>query len=263
MHNYDSLFNDLKNIGIKDTDWVMVHSSLKSVGEIEGRADTLINAMIEATKNGLLVFPTHTWATIREDEQVFDVNNSDSCVGALTNIVRKDSRFIRSNHPTHSVCACGKEANSYIHLDDTATTPTPVNGCFGILKDKNAKILFLGAPLTKNTFVHSVEEYMNVPNRFTEHVYKFYSKNNDEIKEYNMVRHFNAKCPHISDNYEKLLPIMLEHKIAKMAKIGDSLSYLVDAKGCFELVCHILNKDIDALSDMRDINNYCNDFRKS
>ena len=51
-----------------------------------------------------------------------------------------------------------------------------------------------------------------------------------------MPRHFNAKCPHISDNYEKLLPIMLKEGAAKEVKILNSKSYLVDAKKCAEIV---------------------------
>lgn len=256
MHTKDSLIKDIKDMGINSADTLMIHSSLKSVGDVEGNGETVLSAFMEVVNDGLLVFPTHTWGFIREDEDVFDKNNSDSNVGMLSNLARKNPNFIRSNHPTHSVCAYGKNANEYILLDDNSSTPTDPNGCFGVLKDMNAKILFLGAKLSKNTFVHSIEEYMNVPNRFTDKKFHFYSKDNDKVIEYNVYRHFNKECPHISDNYEKLLPLMLKYGIASKGIIGDSESYLVDAKGCFDLVVKILADDIEALSTNKDISQY-------
>ena len=39
---------------------IIVHSSMKSIGEVEGGADTVLDAFSEYMKDGLLVFPTHT-----------------------------------------------------------------------------------------------------------------------------------------------------------------------------------------------------------
>ncbi len=256
MYTKENLINDIEKMGIKSTDTLLIHSSLKSVGEVEGKGETVLDSFMEVVNNGLLIFPTHTWGYIRNDGDIFDKNNSDSNVGALTNIARKNPNFIRSNHPTHSVCAYGKNAKEYIELDNNVSTPTDPKGCFGILKDMNAKILFLGAKLSKNTFVHSIEEFMNVPNRFTPNKFHFTSKDNEIVREYNVYRHYNKECPHISDNYEKLLPLMLKYGIATKGTIGDSESYLIDAKGCFDLVVRILTNDIDALSTNKDISNY-------
>ena len=65
--------------------------------------------------------------------------------------------------------------------------------------------------------------------------------------------HYSTLNPHISDNYEKLLPVMLKRNIAKKVKILDSNSYLVNSKLLYELVKEILNKDIHAFDDLRDI----------
>lgn len=252
-YNYSHLLYDLNNLGLKSNDVLMIHSSFKSVKNIEGGANTILRGFKEILKDGLILIPTHTWATMKEDYQVMDKKSQNSCVGYLTNVVIADDDFVRSNHPTHSVAACGKNALEYIKDDDYAKTPASPNGCFGKLIN-GGKILFLGAPLSKNTFVHSLEEMADVPNRFTQHIYTFYTKDeNGDLKEFHMPRHFNEKCPHISDNYEKLLPIMLEKNIAKEVKILDSKSYLVDAQLCSKLVFDILKKDIHAFDDDRDI----------
>lgn len=197
-------------------------------------------------------YSQHTWATIKSDNNTLIKTECNSCVGYLTNVVIKDKDFIRSNHPTHSVCAYGKNASSYIKNDDYAKTPVPVKGSFGKLKN-GGYIMFIGAPLSKNTFVHSIEEYFNVPNRFTNHIYTFYTKDSSDIKEFRMPRHYSTLNPHISDNYEKLLPLMLKTNVAKKIKILDSTSYLVDAKKLFDLVSIILNTDLHAFDDLRDI----------
>ena len=250
---YEDLLFDIKRSGIKSFDKLMIHSSLKSVGKIVGGPEVLIEAFKNVMTEGLLILPTHTWGSIREDGAEFNTSSSESCVGALTNIARKMEGFKRSMHPTHSVCAYGKNKEEYLAYDLNAKTPVSPNGCFGKLKDMGAKILFLGAPLSKNTFIHSVEEFMDVEDRFTEHIYHFISTDGNISKDYYMPRHFSTKSLHISEHYEKLLPTLLRCGVAKKVDIGNSVSYIVDALGCYNIVLEILKKDIHAFDDFRNI----------
>lgn len=248
--------NDLNNSGLTGKETIMIHSAFSSIKNIEGGVNTVIDSLKEYFKDGLLLIPTHTWASIREDNDTNDLTQANSCVGFLTNNVILDKDFLRSNHPTHSVCAYGKTAKEYIKRDDNSTTPANPEGCFGALK-YDGYIMFIGAPLSKNTFVHSIEEEMIVPDRFTNHIYTFYSvdKNNNK-HEYRMPRHYNEKCPHISDNYQKLLPLMLKYNIARQIALLDSTTYIVNAKECRDLVIRILKDDIHAFDDERDISKY-------
>lgn len=243
----------LSNLGIKPTDTVLIHSGLKSIGEIEGNAEGLLDALMEYLSEGLLIFPTHSWATMKEDGMIFNADTTESCVGALTNIARKTKGFIRSLHPTHSVCAYGKKAQEYVNHDLNSTTPVSPNGCFGVLKDYNAKILFIGAPLSKNTFIHSIEEEFDVNDRFTSHIYHFISKNNDKTVDYYMPKHYSTLSAHISEHYEKLLPIFLRKNIGQKFMLGNAVSYMIDAKKSHELVCDILKQDIHAFDDFKNI----------
>lgn len=242
----------LKN-NFNNDDVIMIHSSLKSIGEIEDRAEGLISELINYFTEGLVIFPTHSWATMKEDNQIFDAKKTPSCVGALTNVALNTPGFFRSMHPTHSVCAYGKNAKWYVDHDNDATTPVGENNCFGILKELNAKILFLGAPLSKNTFIHSIEEEYDVEDRFTEHIYHFISTNDDEVIDYYMPKHYSTLSAHISEHYEKLLPIFLDKGIGAEFKLGNATCYNIDAKKSYELVCSILDKDIHAFDDFKDI----------
>lgn len=243
----------LKSAGLRSEDTILIHSGLKAIGKIEENAEGLLSELMRYFSDGLLIFPTHTWATMQNDGDIFDTEQSPSCVGTLTEIARKTPGFIRSFHPTHSVCAYGGKAQWYVDHDLTATTPVGPSNCFGILKDMNAKILFLGAPLSKNTFIHSIEEEFNVADRFTAHTYHFISQGQGIRREYHMPKHYSTLSPHISEHYEKLLPLLLKHNIAKDFPFGETIAYLVDAKGCHSLVSKILTKDIHAFDSFKNI----------
>ena len=248
----EDIIKDLEKAGFTNRDNILIHSSLKSFGDIKG--ELIIESLMEYFDKGLVVFPTHSWATMKIDGQVFDVLNTESCVGALTNIALKTPGFKRSMHPTHSVCAYGSWKDEYVTLDDDSNTPVNPNGCFGkVLAEKRFKLIFAGAPLSKITFVHSIEEEFDVEDRFTEHIYRFESIDKDKRIIYNMPKHFSTKNPHLSEHYEKLLYPMLKMGIAKECYIGNSHTYIIDAYLCREYVCKLLKNDIHVFDDFRTV----------
>ncbi|MDE7263844.1 MAG: AAC(3) family N-acetyltransferase [Anaeroplasmataceae bacterium] len=242
----DILF-DLMRYDFSSKDTLMLHSSLKSFGAVEGR--DILQAFKEYFKDGLVILPTHTWNTITKDGDIFDVNSTPSCVGALTNLALQDSEFKRSCHPTHSVCAYGKAKDIYLKQDENQLTPVSPTGCFGSLWKWDAKILFMGAPLSKNTFIHSVEEEMDVPDRFTEKIFHFISKSGTNAFDFYMPRHYSSKRDHLSENYAKLLPHFLKYNIAKEIYIGNSKTIVLDARKCYHYVKYLLEKNIHIFDD--------------
>ena len=248
--------NDILNILIdnnfKTNDTILIHSSLKSIGEIDGGAETLIDALKEYFYDGLIIFPTHTWSFMNSDDQTLDLVDANSCVGALTNIALTKG-FKRSFHPTHSVCAYGKLSEDYLSHDDNAKTPVSPSGCFGILHELNAKILFIGAPLSKNTFIHSIEERFNVPDRFTNKIYHFYSTDGTITKEFYMPKHYSSLNPHISNNYLKLENPLHTLGISANFKLGDAKCIVIDSKKCFKFVSYILENNLHIFDDDKEI----------
>ena len=80
MYTKEDLKEYLKAMGLTGKETILVHSSMKSIGEVEGRADTVLDALIEYFKDGLLLLPTHTWKNINEDNPVYDPAVTPSCV---------------------------------------------------------------------------------------------------------------------------------------------------------------------------------------
>ncbi|HZK20714.1 MAG TPA: AAC(3) family N-acetyltransferase [Oscillospiraceae bacterium] len=253
MHTKNSLIDDIKKAGIQSTETLLIHSSMKSIGEVKGGADTVLDAFIEYMADGLLLFPTHSWSSKSLKDGIFNPKTEPSCVGILTNLFMKRENCYRSMHPTHSVAAMGKRASSFVKRDNGAVTPCPKGGCFSALYDEDASILFLGAPLTTNTFIHSVEEKLNLPNRISEKPRKIKIVCKDgKVIDSEIYPHSSTKGD-VSQNYGKLLSPMLKLGIAKAVKIGDANSYLVKVRPMADFVTRLLTKDPNLFDNDKEI----------
>jgi aminoglycoside 3-N-acetyltransferase len=52
MYTKQELKRDILNIGIKEEDTILIHSSMKAIGEVEGGADTVLDAFMEYLQAG-------------------------------------------------------------------------------------------------------------------------------------------------------------------------------------------------------------------
>ncbi|HHU61893.1 MAG: AAC(3) family N-acetyltransferase [Bacillota bacterium] len=245
MHTKEKLYAQIERFNIKPQDTLLIHSSMKAVGEVEGGADTILDIFIELLKDGLFILPTHTWDRINSNNRVFDVVNTSSCVGILTELFRKRPGVVRSWHPTHSVAALGKDALEYIQGEEQIDTPCRRDGCWGKLYDRDAKILFLGALTTRNTIIHGAEEWANIPDRLTEKPEDLQIRTPDgKIIDRTMYRHASP-AGDISQNYG-ILEVPLEKRgILTRGKIGSATSVLVEVRPMIDFTIELLKRDPD------------------
>lgn len=248
--NKQQFMEQIEALGVRPGDTLMVHSSLRAVGPVEGGGDTVLDAFLDYLSDGLLLLPTHTWGTIKGDPAVYDPSATPSCVGTLTNLARVRKNAVRSLHPTHSVAAFGKRAAEYAAGEEKADTPCPRWGCWGRLYDEKAKILFLGCPLTKNTYLHSVEEWHAIPHRLAEKTTRYYIRMPaGELRPVDLHCHYNEQCPDISRNYGKMEPAFLALGIGREGTIGQARSVLCEAVGAADLVGSLLGRNSDLFLD--------------
>lgn len=158
----------LQRNGIRKNDVVLIHTSMRSIGEVENGCDGVIDGFISYLTDGLFLVPTHTWAIAAEEKPVFDVNTSLTCIGALPDTAVKRKDGVRSIHPTHSMKAFGKRACEYVKGEEKADSPCPAGGAWARLYDENAVVLLIGVGLERNTYMHAVDEMLNIPNRVAE-----------------------------------------------------------------------------------------------
>jgi len=253
MHTKNSLIKDIEKTGIRKNGTLLIHSSMKAVGSVDGGGDTVLDAFIEYMKDGLLLFPTHSWSDKNLQEGIYNPKTEASCVGILPNLFMKKERAIRSMHPTHSVTAIGSRAQTYVLRDNDVHTPCPRNGCFGGLYDEDAQLLFLGATLKTNTFIHSIEEWLNIPDRINPQSKKIKLLfEGEDVREIDYYGHHSTRGD-VSKNYDKLLVPMLRMGIAKEVKIGDATSYVIEVKPMADWVVELLKENPSLFDDNQPI----------
>ena len=168
MVTQQDVFDLLRRCGVKSTDTVTVHAALRSVGPIANGADGLIDALKSYLYEGLLLVPTHTWATVTPENPCFDVRKTQPCIGALAQAAAFRPDGVRSLHPTHSMAAFGKGAEAYIAGEEKSGTPTPVGGALSRLYEKGGKVILLGVGQERNTYLHAVDERLGIKNRLAD-----------------------------------------------------------------------------------------------
>lgn len=155
---------DLAALGVRKSGTLLVHSSLKSLGYLPDGPETAVDGLAGALgSDGTLLMPVLTFESVNEEHPVFEIANTPSCVGALTEYFRRRPGTIRSVHPTHSVCGIGPGARRMLdgHLRDV--TPCGGNSPYFKLGRESGQILFLGCGLRPNTSMHAVEELVDPP----------------------------------------------------------------------------------------------------
>ena len=224
-----------------------MHSSLKSIGEIDGGADTVLDALSEYMQDGLLVLPTHTWSYINADNPKFYVETSPSCIGILPELFRKRSGVVRSYHPTHSVAALGQDAESFVEGNERCDTPCHRESPWGKLLDRKATIILVGVDLRRNTFIHGIEEWVDIPGRLTDSHEELYTVLSDgtEISVPSR-RHYGLSW---SEHFWKVESLLEEQGAIYRSRFGDANVWVCDTIRMTDILSEMLRNNPDLFSD--------------
>ena len=154
-----------ESFGIKQTDTLLVHSSLSGMNfEEYVDLDSLVETMILYLHEGTLCMPTFDYMNVIDAHKTWHINKP-SGMGIISEIFRKKFATHRSDSPTHSVSCIGVNAEFITKQPSIATKRIGPFGDFCFSSDSafdklyqlKAKILFLGVDIRKNTFKHYVE----------------------------------------------------------------------------------------------------------
>lgn len=247
MHTLESLVKQLEQLGIDSQGTLLVHSSLKSMGPVEGGADTVLDAYTAYMKDGLLVLPTHTWSYIKADNPRFYVDQSPSCIGILPELFRNRPGVVRSWHPTHSVAALGQDAVEFTKDDHLIDTPCARGSAWGKLLDRKATILLVGVDLRRNTFIHGVEEWADIPGRLTDVHEMLYTVLPDgtEIPVPSR-RHWGLSW---SEHFWKVDEVLENRGAMRKGQLGDAVVRVCDAAAVAEVITEMLADNPELFSD--------------
>ena len=119
----------------------------------------------------------------------------------------------RSLHPIFSVCALGK--NSDYYTDYALDNCFGKNSIFDLLYKENVKIITLGCAFEKATFIHYVEQELNISYRYSK---KFNATVTSQNETKNLLVDYFVRDLDINT---KLNLELLETEAIKLSKIGD------------------------------------------
>lgn len=224
----------LRKLGLKSGDKILVHSSLSSIGKVDGGADAVIDSVLEVIgSSGTLVVPTFACAG-----PVFDPKTSHTGLGIIADKFWQRKGVLRSYHPTHSVAVLGKDAKDYIKCHEDANTAYAEGTPYYKLAMEGGFILLLGVDQDRNTTLHTAEALADLP--YLRTVYKKYRKDGKEIE----IKIERMAGPH--RNFIGFDKIFRDKGVMTIGKIGNAVCRLIKAKEMLNITVELFKKNPSA-----------------
>ncbi|WP_203642208.1 aminoglycoside N(3)-acetyltransferase [Levilactobacillus andaensis] len=181
----DELAADLRQLGLTATDSCLVHTKLSAFGFIPGGEQTVVSTLQSVLNQGNIAMPAQSadysdpkeWLYPPVEKSLqskviaglpgYDPQTTPiHYIGLTPEYFRNQPGVHRSGHPTCSLTAWGKDAES---ICETMTYDLPfgVNSPLQKLYDLDAKVVCLGTDFESCTAIHLAESQLDRP-RFQE-----------------------------------------------------------------------------------------------
>jgi len=185
----EHLASHWKSCGVEIGDTLLVHSSLRRLLRVlfdkydikatpEIVYESLVNAVGE--KEGTLILPLFNFDFPKA--KVFDIRNTPSQMGALTEISRTNPASVRTGHPIYSFSVRGKFAPQFANINNQSGYGD--DSPFALIKQLNGKIAVIGlSDQDSMTSYHFVEEQNKVDYRYFKAFQGLYTNWDGETEE--------------------------------------------------------------------------------
>lgn len=165
-----SLAKEWKEAGVQDGDVILVHSSIKrtikrylELGVKITPKDILESFLKAIGPKGTLLLPLFNFDFTKNIP--FDIKNTPSQMGALTEAARMYPQVVRTGHPIYSFAVIGFNAEAFKGVNNFSGYGS--DSPFGMLRKMNGKIATLDLHDNKcMTFYHYIEEMNEVDYRY-------------------------------------------------------------------------------------------------
>ncbi|MCD6291732.1 MAG: AAC(3) family N-acetyltransferase [Anaerolineae bacterium] len=236
---------DLRALGLQPGDDVLVHSSLSSLGWVDGGAETVIDALLAAVSpGGTVLMPALTGSPEDgpDNPPHMDVRHTPCAtwIGRVPETFRRRPEARRSLHPTHSVTAIGERAGWYTAGHELCDTPCGPGSPYVRLMDHDGYILLLGCTQESNTSLHAIEELANVPYHLQEKATDaiVIDENGREIIVRGRLHQWGwERCFSRVDEPLRKAGVMRE------GRVGQAHTRLISARGLREVILPLLQAD--------------------
>lgn len=238
-----TLARDLSVLGVRTGDSVMLHSSLSALGPVQGGADAVIDAFIDAVgPKGTIIFPAFAGNIWKDQPALKDCDycshelklcpsNEPGEQGVIPETFRKRPGTLRSCHPTHSWAAWGPKAQLFLKDHYKSKTPCGRGNPFEALVNEDGCIVCLGVMVNTITMWHYYEDLLDVP------YLGYYQAKIRHLSYCTHAHRIQYRFPGIMDNVTKASGIM------NIAKVGKGTSRLIRARNFDKFMATIITDD--------------------
>ena len=167
----DNVKNEWRSAGISKGDTVLLHSAMartvrRCTTDRSNRPsmDLFVQSFLDAVgAEGTVLFPLFNFGF--SNGEPFDIRNTPSKMGKLTEAARLHPDAVRTGHPVYSFAVIGAKADRFKGIDNRSGYGD--DSPFAILRQLNGKIASLDLDDQNSmTFYHHVEEMQQVPYRY-------------------------------------------------------------------------------------------------
>lgn len=241
MLTFAQLVSEFRALGLCAGDVLLVHSSYKSFGGVEGGPPKVIDALLEVLgTEGTLIMPTFNFDFTKG--KPWDVRSTPSQMGVLTELVRTDPRAKRVFHPIYSFAVIGKYADYLSGLRYKSSYER--NSVFGKLRDLDGKIMVIGLSYTNSmTFFHHIEQMEGVD-------YRFLKQFTGQVTDENGVTYTDTFEMLVRDidrgvvtEVDPMGALMEQAGIVKIRKIGEADVKLMKANEVYAFTAREMKRD--------------------
>lgn len=254
IYTKEDIFKQLSDMGAPRDKVVLMHSSLRLIGRVEGGAEGLLDALIEyfTADGGLFCVPTHTWANLKQ-EITLDLGDSKTCLGAFSDIAAADPRAIRSHNPTHSMAVFGnrERALGFVKGEIGVSSGTHPDSCYGRIYREGGYIMLVGVSHNKNTYLHCVEEMIGTSNRLSEPYDVSVRLESGEIVKSKLSGHRTDFTKDVSLRFTKYETAFRYHRAIRDGFLGNAPTQLCDAR-IMKDVMELIKKNSDPEDPLED-----------
>lgn len=243
----EELVAGLRELGLAAGVDLLVHSSLRSLGRVEGGAGTVCEALVRAVSpGGTVCVPTLTGRRELTAANPPRFTPDDRCwTGAIPEAMRHRTEALRSLHPTHSVACVGPRAAELVRDHELSPTPCGEGTPYLRLARSGGRILFIGCTLESNTTFHGIEEELGLG-------YVCYEDTVDAVVltpggEKTITTRIHAHGPGPARCFSAAGPLLEEAGCLRRGTIGAAECILIESGAMVEIVSRRLREDPEFL----------------
>lgn len=258
IHKND-IINTLHEIGVKKGSLIFMHSSLSDMGHVPGGADTIINALLETIgPKGTLIMPAFASSSriqspvihdgLNKEPHIafpYDPNKSSSGDGKISDVFWRRKGVLRSRQPTHSIAAYGYLAEYMVEGHDETKSPNYMGGPWSKILQNDGVFLFWGVDFNCMTFLHAMEDWLNMPYVTTA---KAAIIKNRKVVEVEVIKYVPGHRDFYKGGAAKIFKELHKEKLKiKSKRIGLGEIKLIKAKELYNRTYEIMKRKPDIL----------------